>query len=93
MSCLVRVSAYLVPWVTLVNLCFRVVHSLVLQLEGIETKVSLGHMTNALDAKAHAGSILEHWVYFVAHHCWDISAAHRTPRWPSASPSHASFFR
>ena len=48
---LVQVSAYLVAWATLVNLCFCVVHSLVLQLEGIETKVSLGHMTGTPDAK------------------------------------------
>lgn len=51
MSFLVQVSAYLVPWATLVNLCFCVAHSLVLQMEGTETKVSLAHMTDTPDAK------------------------------------------
>lgn len=67
MSCLVRVSAYLVPRTTLVNLCFCVAHSLVLQLEKIETNASLGHKTNTPDAEAHVGSVLEHSVYILCH--------------------------
>lgn len=89
MSFLVRVSAYLVPWATLVNLCFWVAHSLVLQLEVTETKVSLGHVIHTRMPRFSSVGALSIFCHAPP---WDISAVHRMPCWPSARPMPLSFF-